>query len=150
MTMPAIDTWLRQPAAQAVGWALLQFVWQGAAVGALTALALLALRRSASDVRYVVGSIGLALMLTLSVVTGVQKYQTLRSAAASLEETGAVFRDGVVVLPGGDRLRFDRLELLGASHPTRGAAAGAGGASAAAAAIVNRARALRAESLLPA
>ena len=52
--MTAIETLLRQPAAQAVGWALLQFVWQGAVVGALTALALLALRRSASDVRYVV------------------------------------------------------------------------------------------------
>ena len=67
--MAAIETWLRQPAAQAVGWALLQFVWQGAAVGVLTALALLALRRSASDVRYVVASIGLALMLTLPIVT---------------------------------------------------------------------------------
>src|SRR3982750_1231046 len=77
MTMPAIEMLLRQPAAQAVGWALLQFVWQGAAIGALTALALFALRRSASDVRYVVASIGLALMLTLPVVTGVQKYQAL-------------------------------------------------------------------------
>ena len=75
--MPAIETWLQQPAAQAVGFALLQFVWQGAAVGALTALTLLALRRSASDVRYVVASIGLALMLTLPIVTGAQKYQAL-------------------------------------------------------------------------
>jgi len=31
MTMPAIETMLRQPAAQAMGWALLQFVWQGTA-----------------------------------------------------------------------------------------------------------------------
>src|SRR5258708_3961441 len=66
-------------AAQAVGWALLQFVWQGTAVGALTALALLALRRGASDVRYVVAAIGLALMLTLPVVSGVQKFQALRA-----------------------------------------------------------------------
>ena len=35
MTLNAIETLLSQPAAQAVGWALLQFVWQGAAVGAL-------------------------------------------------------------------------------------------------------------------
>jgi beta-lactamase regulating signal transducer with metallopeptidase domain len=80
--MTAIETLLRQPAAQAVGWALLQFVWQGAAVGAFTALALLALRRSASDVRYVVAAIGLALMLTLPVVSGVQKFQALRAEAA--------------------------------------------------------------------
>jgi beta-lactamase regulating signal transducer with metallopeptidase domain len=77
--MTAIETLLRQPAAQAVGWALLQFVWQGVAVGALTALALLALRRSASDVRYVVAAIGLALMLTLPVVSGVQKFQAPRA-----------------------------------------------------------------------
>ena len=84
--MPAIDmtTWFRQPAAQAVGWALLQFVWQGAAVGALTALALFALRRSASDIRYVVASIGLALMLTLPVVTGMQKYDALTSEPATI------------------------------------------------------------------
>src|SRR5829696_7675576 len=60
----------------------MQFVWQGAAVGALTALALLALRRSASDVRYVVAAIGLALMLTLPVVSGVQKFQSLDAHAA--------------------------------------------------------------------
>jgi hypothetical protein len=79
MTMPAIETMLRQPAAQAMGWALLQFVWQGTAVGALTAVALLALRRSAADIRYVVAAIGLALMLTLPVVSGVQKFQALRA-----------------------------------------------------------------------
>ena len=80
---PAIETLLQQPAAQAVGWALLQFVWQGAAIGVLTALALAALRRSAADVRYVVAAIGLALMLTLPIVTGVQKFQALRADAAS-------------------------------------------------------------------
>ena len=40
--MTAIDTLLQQPAAQAIGWALLQFVWQGALVGVLSALALFA------------------------------------------------------------------------------------------------------------
>jgi beta-lactamase regulating signal transducer with metallopeptidase domain len=73
--MFAIDTLFRHPAVQALAWALLQFVWQGAAIGALTALALVSLRRSAADVRYVVASIGLALMLTLPIVTGVQTYQ---------------------------------------------------------------------------
>ena len=85
-TTPAIDLLLRQPAAQAVGWALLQFIWQGAAIGVLTAVALGLLRRSASDVRYVVASIGLALMLTLPIVTGVQKYQALPATATT---TGA-------------------------------------------------------------
>jgi len=75
MTLNAIENVLSQPAAQATAWALLQFVWQGAAVGAFTAVALTALRHSASDVRYVVASIGLALMLTLPVVSGVQRFQ---------------------------------------------------------------------------
>ena len=57
LTMPltiAIDTaaaLFRQPAAQAIAWALLQFVWQGTAIGAVTALALFVLRRGAADVR---------------------------------------------------------------------------------------------------
>jgi beta-lactamase regulating signal transducer with metallopeptidase domain len=81
----AIDTYaalFRQPAAQAVAWALLQFVWQGAAVGAVTAAALFALRRSAADIRYVVASISLAVMFTLPVVSGVQRYQTLTRRAS--------------------------------------------------------------------
>ena len=101
--MAAIDTWLRQPAALAIGWALLQFVWQGAAVGVLAALALAALRRNAADARYVVSSIALALMLTLPLVTGVQKYHALRSAAASEGATGAVFQNGVLVTSDGLR-----------------------------------------------
>jgi len=81
----AINTYaalFRQPAAQAVVWALLQFVWQGAAVGAATAAALFALRRSAADIRYVVASISLAVMFTLPVVSGVQRYQTLTRVAS--------------------------------------------------------------------
>ena len=88
----AIDTYatyaalLRQPAAQAVAWALLQFVWQGTAIGAVTALALFVLRRGAADVRYVVASIGMALMLTLPVVTAAQKYQAQRISGLKVGE----------------------------------------------------------------
>src|SRR5262245_53368119 len=73
----AIEPLLQQPAAQAIGWALLQFVWQGALVGAVTAAALFALRRSAADVRYVVATIGLSLMLTMPAVTAVQTWRTI-------------------------------------------------------------------------
>ena len=57
MTMSMIDLLVQQPVAQAIGWALLQFVWQGAVLGVMTALLLAALRRSAADVRYVVATI---------------------------------------------------------------------------------------------
>lgn len=63
---------------EAIGWALLQFVWQGAALGIITAAALAALRRSAADIRYVVAAVGLALMLTLPVVTAVQRWQGMQ------------------------------------------------------------------------
>ena len=69
--MNAIETLLMQPAAQAIGWALVQFIWQGALIGAITAIALAVLRQSAADVRYVVATIGLSLMLTVPVVSAV-------------------------------------------------------------------------------
>src|SRR6187551_2354411 len=70
--MTAINEMLQQPFGQAIGWALLQFVWQGTLVVLLTAALLAALGRSGPDVRYVVSTIALALMLTMPVVTVVQ------------------------------------------------------------------------------
>ena len=84
--IPDLDMLLRitaAPLAQAIGWALLQFVWQGALIGALAAVALAALRRSAPDVRYVVATIALSLMLTVPVVSAWQTF------TASLGPTGA-------------------------------------------------------------
>lgn len=81
--MTGIDTLLREPAIQAVGWALLHFVWQGSLVGVLAALALRALRNSAADVRYVVAAIALSLMATMPVVTGVQAWRAARDQASA-------------------------------------------------------------------
>ena len=81
--MNAIEHLLQQPAAQAIGWALLQFVWQGALLGLLSAVALFALRRSAADVRYVVAAIGLSLMLTMPAVTALQAWRSMTDEAVS-------------------------------------------------------------------
>ena len=78
-TMTAIELVISQPVAHAIAWALLQFVWQGALIGILTARALVALRTSAADVRYVVATIGLSLMLTMPAVTAVQTWRGLRT-----------------------------------------------------------------------
>ena len=86
--MGAIEQLFQPPVAQAIGWALLQFVWQGALVGIISALALLALRRSAADVRYVVATIGLALMLTMPAVTAVQTWRSI--AMTDVGESAAV------------------------------------------------------------
>jgi beta-lactamase regulating signal transducer with metallopeptidase domain len=86
--MTGTDTLLREPAVQAVGWALLHFVWQGTVVGLLSAVALRLLRSSAADVRYVVASIGLALMATLPVVTGVQAWRSRTTPAVVSSSAG--------------------------------------------------------------
>lgn len=78
--MIAIEPLVSQPAAQALGWALVHFVWQGTLVGVVAALVLASLRRSAPDVRYVVATIALALMVTTPAVTAVQ---TWRAASAT-------------------------------------------------------------------
>ncbi len=77
--MSAIDQLLREPAAQAIGWALLHFIWQGTLVAALTALVLACLRKGAADIRYVVSAIGLSLMLTVPAVTAVQLWRAAGS-----------------------------------------------------------------------
>ena len=76
----SIDAAMNEPLVQAVGWALLHFVWQGALIGAVTAITLRLLRRGAADVRYVIAAVSLSLMATLPVVTGLQAYR-----AASLD-----------------------------------------------------------------
>ncbi len=92
--MTAIDTLLAQPAVQAVGWALLHFIWQGTLVALLAAAALVALRRSAPDVRYVVATIALSLMLTMPVVTAVQAWRAASvPQAAPAAESGRSFTD---------------------------------------------------------
>jgi beta-lactamase regulating signal transducer with metallopeptidase domain len=101
--MSAIETVLRQPAAQVVGWALLHFIWQGALIGTLTAIALAALRRSAADVRYVVATIALSLMLTLPVVTALQLWSVQdvpgRTLTSCHEGQPGCQESGVAIIP---------------------------------------------------
>jgi beta-lactamase regulating signal transducer with metallopeptidase domain len=94
--MSAIESLVRQPAAQAIGWALLHFVWQGALIGVLTAAALAVLRRSAADVRYVVSTIALSLMLTLPAVTAAQLWQSTSVTGGSLSSEAAKTRSAPV------------------------------------------------------
>jgi beta-lactamase regulating signal transducer with metallopeptidase domain len=83
--MTTIESLLQQPAAQVIGWALLHFVWQGALIGGLTAIALGLLRRSGADVRYVVATIALSLMVTLPAVTAVQLWRGNSTEAGAPE-----------------------------------------------------------------
>jgi beta-lactamase regulating signal transducer with metallopeptidase domain len=57
------DLWLDSPLIQSIGWALLHFVWQGAAIGLATAATLRALDRTQANARYLAACTGLALMI---------------------------------------------------------------------------------------
>ena len=83
--MSGSDALLQQTAAQAVGWALLHFVWQGTLIAAVTAIALRMLRSSAADVRYVVATIGLSVMFTMPLVTAGQTWGVARSSTGPIE-----------------------------------------------------------------
>ena len=54
------ETLAESPVTRAVGLALIHFVWQGAAIGLVTAWLVHALRRSSAASRYVVGCVALA------------------------------------------------------------------------------------------
>src|SRR3954470_17385382 len=94
--MSAIEQLLREPGAQAIGWALLHFIWQGTLVAGITGLLLVCLRNGAADVRYVVSAIGLSLMLTLPVVTAVQLWSAAGSDFRQKPEATGVVGSGVV------------------------------------------------------
>lgn len=63
--MSVLEAILAQPAAQALGWSLIHFVWQGAAVAVLLAGANLLLRNRSANARYLAACAALAMMLML-------------------------------------------------------------------------------------
>jgi len=67
-----VEAFLTDHLTRSIGWALVQFVWQGTIVGILTGWALLLLRRNTAQVRYAVACIGLALMIAIPVATVVK------------------------------------------------------------------------------
>jgi beta-lactamase regulating signal transducer with metallopeptidase domain len=79
----AIDT----AVVAALGWALLDFVWQGLVVGALAALGLLGLRRARPQARYALACIALAACLALPLF-GVWREMKGMDAPASTANAG--------------------------------------------------------------
>jgi beta-lactamase regulating signal transducer with metallopeptidase domain len=65
--MTSLANWISPHTMEALGWALLHFLWQGAALAALAAALMAALRRSAA--RYVIGVFTLAVMLLAPAAT---------------------------------------------------------------------------------
>src|SRR6478736_6154846 len=67
--MSGTETLLAAPAVQAIAWALVHFLWQGALVGLATAGTLSLLKKSSAAVRYAVAAGALLLMVALPVAT---------------------------------------------------------------------------------
>jgi len=67
--MNGLQTILSQPATIRLGWTLLHFLWQGAAIAALLGIALLVLHRARANTRYIVACVALLLMVGVPVLT---------------------------------------------------------------------------------
>ena len=65
-----IDALTASPVAWATARALVAFVWQGAVIGAVTAIALVLLRRRTARLRYLIACTGLAALCAAPVATG--------------------------------------------------------------------------------
>jgi hypothetical protein len=70
--MTAFANWFTADVLRTLGLALAHFIWQGAAVGALSAVAIAAAR--SASVRYIIGVAALALMVAAPVITYVILY----------------------------------------------------------------------------
>ncbi len=69
-------------ATQALGWALVHFLWQGAALAVVLATALAVIRQSAARTRYAISLATLAAMLVLPIVTAVHLHRPQPPGAA--------------------------------------------------------------------
>jgi Zn-dependent protease with chaperone function len=80
--MSGTETLWATPAVQAIAWALVHFLWQGALVGLATAGTLSLLKKSSAAVRYAVTAGALLLMVALPVATAVRLASSPATATA--------------------------------------------------------------------
>jgi beta-lactamase regulating signal transducer with metallopeptidase domain len=73
---------LTGPVVEALGWALLHLLWQGALVAGILAAALSLLSRRSANVRYMTACVALALLPALATVTAMRAYQPPPAAVA--------------------------------------------------------------------
>src|SRR5687767_6194886 len=66
-----IAEWLQNPAVEVAGWVLMHSLWQLAAVAAAIWMALWLLRAASSNTRYVVGVVGMLVMVAMPVATAI-------------------------------------------------------------------------------
>ena len=67
--MIALENILSQEIIQKLGWTLLHFIWQAATVALILAILLRLLRKSTANLRYIIASLALALIILLPLIT---------------------------------------------------------------------------------
>ncbi|HEX8745657.1 MAG TPA: M56 family metallopeptidase [Pyrinomonadaceae bacterium] len=86
-----------QPLVQAIGWALMHSLWQGAIVAILLLFALELMRGFSSHARYAAATIGLTLMLAAPVATLYGLYSSMPGAGSYAGQRAAQFDGGLSV-----------------------------------------------------
>lgn len=85
-------------ATHALGWALVHFLWQGAALAILLGIALTLMRATASRTRYTLSLLTLAAMLVAPVATGLRLHRSGRATPTSVS-TNDLLRSDVGTQP---------------------------------------------------
>lgn len=83
----SVAAFLERPMVEALGWSLVHFLWQGAAVAALLSLVLLALRRAGPGLRYAAACTGLLLMAACPLATLVWSWNPTGQRAFAAQPT---------------------------------------------------------------
>src|ERR1700681_3641736 len=97
--MSGTETLWATPAVQAIAWALVHFLWQGALVGLATAGTLSLLKKSSAAVRYAVTAGALLLMVALPIATAVRLAGSPATGPTFVEAPS--FRQTSLSSPGG-------------------------------------------------
>ncbi len=90
--MATLETLLSQQMIERLGWTLIHFIWQAATVALLLAVVLRGLRRSSSNVRYVVACLAMALIVALPLVT-----MSLVEVSRPVAEAGPILNPPLVM-----------------------------------------------------
>src|SRR5258708_16530479 len=107
------------PVLQTAGWALIHFVWQGAAIATVMATVLHLLDRRSANARYILACAGLAAMLAAPAITirFISRAAAPSSAAASLHDDARATASSAA----SDRTSVARSANLQRSEPARSA-----------------------------
>lgn len=108
--------WLTGPLAQAIGWALLHLLWQGAIVAGILAATLALLSKRKANVRYAVSCAALALLLVLGIATAYNAYEPVVTYVPAGNTVDIPLTSAAAVVAVVAKLTWrDRLDALGSA-----------------------------------